>query len=234
VDCWQRCTSVRLAQAQGIPFIHSNWNTTRELRKRDELRISGESVCPDVILLETLFHEHPSRFVEVDASCFHESLHLTLPSLIQAGARVTFHDIAGEVEIVRCEARFDVAHECSWEGRVRYILDAVREVGHPAEACQVECWWKCQEVHRREHLCGDLPVPSTIAKREIVYRTYMSRVKECFDRNLGDAVNIAISNLGYSLSTMIRRGMRDGVEGRLTEDPRRTPAEAEAWQLNWR
>ena len=114
--------------------IASTWIS----RKRHKFRIPRQTIRPDVILLESLLHIYPPGLVEAYVPIPHDALHVLLGADIEASARVTFHDVATQVKIIRGEAGLDVRHEGGGDAGVEGLRDAGWEEMEPARAGGVE------------------------------------------------------------------------------------------------
>lgn len=109
-------------------------------RKRDEFRISRQSIGADVILREALFGIQPSGLVEPDPSGSHDPLHLPFTVLVQAGTRIPRRHVSLEIECAGREARVDIGREGARETGIDVVRDGdVRKPSCPGDV---------------EYLCG--------------------------------------------------------------------------------
>lgn len=109
--------------------------------KRYEFGISGQAVRTDIVFLKPLFHVHLASLIETDPAGLHQALNVPLSLLIKARARIAFHHVAGEIEIIRREAGLDIGHERRGQPGVRVgedVLETVWEVRKPSAPAQVE------------------------------------------------------------------------------------------------
>ena len=111
----------------------------------NEFGIFWAAIGSNVVLSEPSFGVEPPGLIEADLTISHNLLYFSFGLLIQASASITSGDVGRQIEIARCEARFDVAEEgrretgvdVLWEGQ---LID--RNEMDPSIAGEVKGWGK--------------------------------------------------------------------------------------------
>jgi hypothetical protein len=59
-------------------------STSRSSRKANKLGIPWDPIRANIVLLEAILHEYPSRFVEIHSSALHDAHDLLLASIVES------------------------------------------------------------------------------------------------------------------------------------------------------